>query len=151
MVKTANDIQKERIKEIEDKATQLLEQCDTVTLASVNEEGYPRICAVTKLESNGFKEIYFQTSKRSEYHGKATHFENNPRASVCYFRGGDSVTLIGDVEIIADMEIKQKFAKYCDPNFIKKGISDPRYRLLRFQTIEATFWIGGRFRTCKYK
>lgn len=151
MTKTASEIQKERIQEIEDKAAQLLDRCDTVTLASVNENGYPRICAITKLESNGFREIYFQTSKRSEYNGKATHFEKDPRASVCYFQGADSVTLIGEVEIVADMETKHKFEKYCDPQFFKKGIHDPRYRLLRFRAMEATFWIEGKFRTCKYK
>lgn len=65
MEKTAYEIQKERIKEIEEKASQLLEKCTVVTLASVNEKGYPRICAITKVRHNDFSEIYFLTSKRS--------------------------------------------------------------------------------------
>ena len=32
-----------------------------------------------------------------------------------------------------------------------RGIADTKFRLLKFTTIEATFWIGGKFRTCKYK
>jgi len=151
MEKTANDIQKERIREIEDKAAQLLDKCEVVTLASINENGYPRICAVTKLKSNGFSEIFFQTSKRSPYNGKATHFQNNPKASVCYTLDGDSVTLIGDVEIIEDMAVKKDFEENCDRRFFKLGIADPKHCLLRFRAIEATFWIGGKFRTCKYK
>jgi len=150
MDKTANEIQKERIREIEEKAAQLLEKCDVVTLASVNENGYPRICVVTKLGANGFSEIFFQTSKRSAYHGKATHFENNARASVCYYQGGDSVTLIGEVEIVRDMEVKKEFEQQCDTRFFKKGIADPRHVLLRFRVKEATFWIEGKFRTCRY-
>lgn len=150
ITKTAHEIQKERIREIEQKAEQLLEKCEVVTLASINEKGYPRICAVTKLKSNGFLEIYFQTSKRSEYHGKATHFQNNAKASVCYFNGGDSVTLVGEVEIISDVEVKKAFEHLCDQRFFKKGIADPRHILLRFRTIEATFWIEGKFRTCRY-
>lgn len=150
MPKTAHEIQKERIREIEEKAVQLLEKCDVVTLSSVNENGYPRACVVTKLGASGFQEIFFQTSKRSEYHGKATHFQNNPRASVCYYLGGDSVTLIGDVEIVQDMEVKKAFAQQCDPRFFKKGIADPRHVLLRFCVKEATFWIQGKFRTCRY-
>jgi general stress protein 26 len=121
-----------------------------VTIASVNEHGYPRICAVTKLKANGFRELYFQTSKRSAYHGKATHFQKNSKASVCYYLGGDSVTLIGDVEIIEDMAIKQEFAPLCDTGFFKKGIADPKHMLLRFRVKEATFWIEGKFRTCNY-
>jgi general stress protein 26 len=150
MEKTAHEIQKERIQEIEEKAAQLLEKCPFVTLASVNENGYPRVCVVTKLKANGFTELYFETSKRSQYHGKATHFEHNQRASVCYYQGGDSVTLIGDVEIIREMEIKKEFEQYSDRKFFKKGVSDPRHVLLRFRAIEATFWIEGKFRTVRY-
>lgn len=151
MEKTAHAIQKERIKEIEEKACQLLDKCTVVTLASITEMGYPRICTITKIRNNGFSEIYFMTSKRSQLNGKATHFENNTKASVCYCLGGDSVTLIGDVEIVIDMDEKRKFDKDCDRRFFKKGIEDPKCYLLRFRTKEATFWIEGKFRTCKYK
>jgi general stress protein 26 len=151
MGKTANEIQKERIKEIEEKASQLLEKCTVVTLASVNEKGYPRICAISKIRNYGFYEIYFMTSKRSHIVGKAPHFENNTKASVCYCLSGDSVTLIGDVDIVTDIDEKRKFDKDCDRNFFKKGIEDPKCYLLRFRTNEATFWIEGKFRTCKYK
>jgi general stress protein 26 len=150
MEKTANEIQKERIKEIEEKAVQLLEKCPVVTLASVNENGYPRVCVVNKLKANGFSEMFFETSKRSQYHGKATHFEHNSRASVCYYHGGDSVTLIGDIEIVRDLEVKKEFAPFCDKNFFKKGVTDPRHVLLRFRVNEATFWIEGKFRTVRY-
>lgn len=151
MEKTYNEIQKERIKELEEKARILLEKCNILTLASVNENGYPRICAISKIKSNGFAEIYFMTSKRSHLNGKATHFENNTKASVCYHLGGDSVTLIGNVEIIEDMDEKRMFENDCDKNFFKKGIQDPKCYVLRFRTNEATFWIEGKFRTCKYK
>lgn len=137
--------------EIEEKASVLLEKCDVVTLASVNENGYPSICAINKIKANGFSEIFFFTSKRSHINGKATHFQNNMKASVCYHLGGDSVTLIGNVDIIKDMDFKREFDHYCDRNFFKKGVEDPKCFLLRFRTIEATFWIEGKFRTCKYK
>lgn len=151
MKKTAYEIQKERIKDIEEKAAVLLDKCDVVTLGSINEKGYPRICAITKVRNNGFSEIYFMTSKRSHINGKATHFENSTKASVCYFLGSDSVTLIGDVEIVTSMDEKRKFDDDCDRNFFKKGIEDPKCYLLKFCTKEATFWIEGKFRTCKYK
>jgi general stress protein 26 len=151
MEKITNEIQKDRIKEIEEKATQLLNKCSVLTLASINEKGYPRICAITKVKNNGFSEIYFMTSKRSHLNGKAIHFENNTKASVCYYLNGDSVTLIGDVEIVSDIYEKRKFNDDCDRNFFKKGIEDPKCYLLRFRTNEATFWIEGKFRTCKYK
>lgn len=149
--KTASEIQKERIQEIEEKAARLLEQCDVVTLASVNQSGYPRICTVSKLKAVGFSEIYIETSRRSEIQGKAVHFQANPKASVCYQIGDDSVTLVGEVEIIHDPEIKITFEPLVNRAFFKNGVNDPRHVLLRFRAIEATFWIEGRFRTVKYK
>lgn len=151
MEKKASEIQKERIREIENKANALLKECNVVTLASITQEGYPRICTISKMLDNGFKEIYFQTSKRSEYKGKATHFETNSKASVSYSMENNSVTLIGEVIVIKDIETIKKYEEYCDKRFFKKGIEDPKYRLLRFSTLEATFWIDGKFRTCKYK
>jgi len=106
---------------------------------------------LSKLKAESFKEIYFETSKRSELNGKTTHFENNSKASVCYFLGGDSVTLIGEVEIISNPQDKKEFEELCNKKFFKDGIYDKKHRLIKFTTTEATFWIEGKFRTCKYK
>ncbi len=151
MEKTASQIQKERIMEIENKAVSLIDKCIVATLTSINEKGYPRTCLLSKAKNNGFTDIYFVTSKRSELNGKATHFENNPKASVCYFSDGDSVTLIGNVEFVEDRELQESIWNESERKFFSKGIDDPKYRLLKFHTIEATFWIEGKFRTCKYK
>lgn len=148
---TANDIQKERKRQLEEQATELLAKCGVVTLASVNEKGYPRICTVRKCAADDFHDIYFVSSKRSKLNGKVTHFENNEKASVCYSLGGDSVTLIGRVEFITDRELQSKIWDECDRSFFPKGIDDPKFRLIKFHTLEATFWIGGKFRTCTYK
>ena len=151
MAKTANEIQKERKKEIEDKAKELIKKCEVATLTSINEKGYPRTCVLAIAKAEGFSDIYFITSKRSPISGKVTHFETNPKASVCYYLGGDSVTLIGNVEFIEDREIQASTWSEQQRGFFKKGIDDPKFRLLKFHTIEATFWIEGKFRTCKYK
>ncbi len=151
MEKTAHEIQKERIAEIEAKAAALLDRVSVATLTSINENGYPRTCLLSKTKNEGFSEIYFVTSKRSKLNGKATHFENNPKASVCYFAGGDSVTLIGHVAFVEDRATQEKVWNESDRRFFSKGIDDPKFRLLKFHTIEATFWIDGKFRTCKYQ
>lgn len=150
-MKTATAVQKESVKELEEKACDLLKKCQVLTLTSINEKGYPRTCVISKLAGDTFHEIYFETSKRSKINGKATHFENNPKASVSYTLGRDSVTLIGEVEIIRDLEAKMPFDALCNKAFFKQGVADPKHRLLRFRPIEATFWIDGKFKTCKYK
>ena len=97
MKKTAHEIQKERIAEIEAEARELVDSVSIAMLTSVNENDYPRTCVMSKYKSKGFSDIYFVSSKRSKTNGKVTHFENNPKASVCCFRDGDSVTLTGNV------------------------------------------------------
>jgi len=47
MEKTASQIQKERIKELEEKANLLIEKCNVATLTSINEKGYPRTCVLS--------------------------------------------------------------------------------------------------------
>ncbi len=151
MEKTASEIQKERTKELENKAINLIDKTTEFTVTSINEKGYPRTCLVSKVKNNGFTDIYFVTSKRSEKNGKATHFENNQKSSICYFLGGDSVTLIGNVEFIEGKENQEEIWSEPDRRFFSKGLDDPKFRLVKFHTIEATFWIEGKFRTCKYK
>ncbi len=120
-------------------------------VSSVNRQGYPRICCVSKLKDRGFREIVFVTSKRSAKQGKAKHFEENSKASVCFRREGDSLTLVGEVDIITDREEMLRLWREGDRAFFPKSIDDPRIRFIRFRTLEATFWIGGHFRTLKYK
>lgn len=150
-MKKASEIQKERIKELEENANVLIQKCKTATLTSINEKGYPRTCLLSIAKAEGFSDIYFVSSKRSDINGKVTHFEKNNKASVCYFLEGDSVTLIGNVEFIEDKELQKAIWNETDRRFFKNGIDDPKFRLIKFHTVEATFWIGNKFRTCKYK
>lgn len=151
MEKTANEIQKERTRELEEKACELVKKCNVATLTSITEKGYPRTCVLSIAKAESFSDIYFVTSKRSPISGKVTHFEANQKSSVCYFLDGDSVTLIGNVEFVEDRELQEAVWNETDRRFFKKGIEDPKFRLIKFHAIEATFWIEGKFRTCKYK
>lgn len=73
--KTVNEIQKERIKEIEEKANKLIKKCEVATLISINEKGYMRTCVLAIAKTEGFSDVYFITSKCSPINGKVTHFE----------------------------------------------------------------------------
>lgn len=92
-----------------------------------------------------------QKERIAQIEEKATHFENTPKASVCYFSGTDSVTLVGNVKFVEDRSVQESIWNDSDRRFFSKGIDDPKFRLVKFHTIEATFWIEGKFRTCKYR
>jgi general stress protein 26 len=147
----ASEIQKQRIQEIEAEADALVRGCDIMFVSSVNEKGYPRTCCVSKLKDEGFRDVYFVTSKRSEKQGKAKHFEINTKSSVCFQRGADALTLVGEVEMITDKAVMQELWRESDRAFFSKGLDDPKIRFVRFHTLEATFWIGRKFRTVRYK
>ena len=49
---------KEKQEMLETKAFRLLEQCETVIFASINEQEFPRVCVMSKSKINGFKEIF---------------------------------------------------------------------------------------------
>lgn len=86
------------------KAISILTECDTAMLASVTEDGYPRPVPMGKIKADGISQIWFSTGTFSD---KTIQFQLNPKAGVCFMKGGDSIVLTGKVEIVSDMEIKK--------------------------------------------
>lgn len=125
-------------------AEQLLERCETVTLASVNQEGFPRICVLSRGQHVGIGQIFVSTGTDS---AKTRHFRSNSRASLCFTQGGDSVTLLGHVTVLEDAQTKQDHWENWFIDHFPGGPTDPGYCVLRFDAFEATIWIGGVFET----
>jgi general stress protein 26 len=127
-----------------DKAAELLAGQTEITLASVNENGYPRICVLSKTGSNGLNKVYCATDSIST---KVRHFKENPKASVCAWHGNNSITLLGNVTVRTDREIKADMWLDWFPAHFPAGIDDPNYCVLEFSTEEAALWIDGEFVT----
>lgn len=134
-------------KELEIKAEQLLGKCDVLSLASINESGFPRACVMAKMKANGIMEIWFSTGTSSK---KTIHFLKNSKASACFYVGGDSVTLVGNIEIVDDVEIKRELWQDWFIKHFPGGINDPEYCILKFSTTEATIYIDDQFETFTY-
>ena len=130
--------------ELESKATDLLEKCQFLTLSSVTDEGYPRVCSMAKMKNEGFSVIWFSTGSGSV---KVANFRRNARAGVCYYDESDSVTVIGEVEIVDDPEFKREQWADWMLDFFPGGIEDPEYCVLKFTGKEATFWLEKQFET----
>ena len=113
-------------------------------LASVNEEGYPRICVLGKLKSEGIRKVYVATGMRGT---KVKHFQANPKASVCTWKDGNSITLIGTVQVTQDHAILEEMWLDWFIQHFPGGIDDPNYCILDFTAEEATLWIDGEFVT----
>lgn len=131
--------------DIVNKAANLLNNSTEVTLASVNEKGYPRVCVLSKIKSDQLKKIYFSTGLTG---AKVRHFKKNPKASVCVWKAGNSITLIGTVTIRTDKEIREEMWLDWFIDHFPGGIDDPNYCIVEFTTTEeATLWIDEEFVT----
>ena len=133
--------------ELEKLAAELLEKCETVALASVAEDGSPRICPMMKLKGEDFSTIWVSTGTGSR---KTAHFRNDPKAGLSYWNDDDSVTMTGTVEIVDDAAVKRALWSDWMQAFFPKGVDDPEYCVLKFTAREATFWLQGAFETYRY-
>lgn len=87
-----------------EKATHLLAQCENVTIASIDANGYPRPVQMSKIHAKSFNEVWMVTNVGSM---KVNDFKANNKAGLCYDYYGDGVALRGTVEIITDNTIRK--------------------------------------------
>ena len=86
-------------KTMKEKAAELLRKCEVVVLSSVNKEGYPRPVPMSKIAAEGISAIWMSTGANSL---KTIDFLSNPKAGLCFQEKGDSVALMGEVEVVTD-------------------------------------------------
>lgn len=129
---------------MKEKAKNLLQQCTEVVLSSISPEGYPRACVISKIHTQGLGKIWFSTGTQST---KTVQFQKNPKASVCFWKDGDSVTLLGTISVLTDRHTRERMWQDWFLDHFPGGIDDPDYCILAFSPQEATMWIDGEFKT----
>lgn len=128
---------------IEQKAADLLEMCDNVTVASVNADGYPRPVQMSKIHAVGFSDVWLATSAGSV---KVADFRLNNKAGLCYEYYGDGVALRGTVEIVTDDAIRREMWHEWFIHHFAGGQADPDYVLLHFMGKDAAIWINAELK-----
>lgn len=127
--------------DIKDKAAQMVASAQVITVASIDENGYPRPVAMVKIkDENG--SIYVSTGTSS---AKTAHFRTNPKAGVSIVKGGDSIVYTGEMEIVTDETIKRSLWGDWMLDHFPGGVEDPEYCVLKFTPKSATYWIGNTF------
>ena len=89
-------------KTMKEKAVELLQKCEVVTLASVNKEGYPRPVPMSKIAAEGISTIWMSTGADSL---KTIDFYRT-ESRIMFSGEGDSVALMGEVEVVTDEKLK---------------------------------------------
>jgi len=116
-----------------------------VTLSLLDHEGYPTTSTLSISNADGIRQITFGGSLDSN---KAKRAKENSRACVCIFdddyENGAyyNITLVGDIEVVTDMEMKQKtWYPGLEEHFPNGGIEDPNYCVLTFTTKRYNLWV----------
>lgn len=126
---------------IQEKAAKMLDEAQVITVASIDENGYPRPVAMVKLK-NEEGTLYVSTGTTS---AKTKHFQTNPKAGVSIVSGGDSVVYTGEMEVVTDQAVKQALWGDWMLAHFPGGVEDPEYCVLKFTPNSATYYIDNEF------
>jgi general stress protein 26 len=104
----------------------------TIAMLGTNGDGgYPNIKAMIKMENEGLKKIWFSTNTSSKRVAQL-----NRDSKVCvYFVDMDQwkgLMLVGTIEVLQDMELRQRLWRPGYEKYYPLGITDPDYSVLRF-------------------
>ena len=107
-------------------------------LTTMDAEGYPHSVEMDLLGSDDGHILYFSTPSSAR---KVVNIRNDPRSGVFIARCWDSVSFIGDAEVVEDMDRKSRFWDDRMLRHYPKGVGDPRFCLIRFNGRHVSAWI----------
>lgn len=128
------------------KAEAILRNADIAYIGKIDERGYPRVSTISSIKTDGINKVWFTTGLKSN---KVKLFRENNKASVCYHEGSNNVTLVGDIEILTNPEIKEQLWKDWFIKHFPGGVTDPNYCVLEFTTREIIIWIDNHYEEVK--
>jgi len=123
-----------------EKANRIVRDCDVAYIALADERGFPMVSAIGALGRESIFELHFATGKGSH---KYKCLQSGNKCGVCFHSSGSNVSLIGSVEILEDVQTKEKFWDESYKQYFPIGTSDPSYIVLKFTTERAVLYIDG--------
>ena len=129
------------------KAEKLAAKSEVAAVSSIDSDGYPRTAVLSNLKPEGVKSFYFSTGTISN---KTKNYQRDPKACICFSTDADSVTLIGDMIIVEDMETKKALWQDWFIKHFPGGIEDPNYCVLKFETKYIQAYIDDEFEDMRF-
>jgi len=116
-----------RAGEIVEKNTGVGKYC---ALAQIDLDDYPTVSTITASKADGINWITFCTGLGSN---RTERIKKCNRASVCFNADDYNITLVGELEVLTDPDIKREMWYNGLANHFN-GPDDPNYCVLRFKT-----------------
>ena len=112
-------------------ALDLANRSQIAMLGTNGDGGYPNIKAMIKAENQGLRTIWFSTNTSSK---RVAQLRRDPRASVYFVdvQNWMGVMLVGNMELLQDMESRQRLWSPGCERYYPLGVTDPDYTVLRF-------------------
>lgn len=88
-----------------DKANEIIKKAANAHLAVMDDGNYPVVSVMSLTNTKLMDQVYMTTTLDSN---KAKCLQKNNKASVCISNANDNITLIGEIEICTEQEIKSK-------------------------------------------
>ena len=134
--------------ELVSKAAAVMNAAETAVIALVDENGFPRACAISCLKTEGIKHAWFATGLSS---GKVRCIRLNNKTGLCCYDQNNNLTLMGTVEILTEPEIKKEMWADWLINYFPGGVTDPEYCILRFSAEKAVFCSDSQYEELNLK
>ena len=114
-----------------EKALALVGRSEIAMLGTNGDDGYPNIKAMINVEHHGLKEVWFSTNTSSR---RVSQLLQDSKACVYYvdFDQWMGLMLVGSVEVLQDMESKERLWREGFEKYYPQGVTDPDYSVLRF-------------------
>lgn len=112
-------------------ALALADRSGIAMVGTNGDNGYPNIKAMIKMENEGLNRIWFSTNTSSKRVGQLVQ---NSKVCVYFvdFEQWKGLMLVGDVEVLQDMESRQRLWREGFEKYYPLGVTDPDYSVLRF-------------------
>jgi general stress protein 26 len=111
---------------------------DVAYVSVVDSEGYPSVATRSNIKPDGISSCYFSTGTNDNM---AIRIKGNNKGGVCFRKDGDNVSLVGEFEIIDDMETNRDLWVDWFIDYFPEGVEDPNYCIVRFKTKRISLWI----------
>lgn len=125
---------------IYEKAINLINENNTLSLSIIDSDSYPKIYAMEKVNCDKIDKIIFITKKDSN---KVNSLNLNNKCCVEVHTDDDSISLKGYIEISQNDKEKMDILPYEYVQRLQRSGSD-KYCVLIFNTIEADIYIDGK-------
>ncbi|MDT8717714.1 pyridoxamine 5'-phosphate oxidase family protein [Clostridium sp. 19966] len=113
------------------KALELANSCKFAMVGSNGEDGFPNIKSMIKIENEGLEKVWFSTNTSTK---RVAQFRENPKACVYFsdFDNWSGLMLVGNIEVIEEPKIKERFWSEGCEVYYPLGVTDPDYCILCF-------------------